>query len=267
MFGKAVIAGPHLENFRDVEEHFMAHRRRCGLPPAANWRRRWYAPRPIPIWVIVHTRRRARSAARRSGWPRMPCCPSTTHAIRRTVQCSPPGCFSVPRANLARRERVGPAAQARAGASATVPVVSVGNITAGGTGKTPVTIDLLRGFEFAQPGLLSRGHGRQTSEMVLMPRGDENLPIGLTGDEAQIYVRGTRVPIGIGAERYDVGVELLKSAPVRVFFLDDGFQHLQLKRDFDRVLIDSLNPFGGGHLCRRGAWRAARRPRARRRVW
>jgi tetraacyldisaccharide 4'-kinase len=128
-----------------------------------------------------------------------------------------------------------------------VPVISVGNITAGGTGKTPVTIELLGDFRSAKPGLLTRGHGRSTSAIVMLPKGDERLPISLTGDEAQLYVRAARVPIGIGGERFETGSRLLGVAPVRLLFLDDGFQHLQLHRDFDLVLIDSLHPFGGGH--------------------
>ena len=136
-----------------------------------------------------------------------------------------------------------------------VPVVSVGNITTGGTGKTPVTIELLRDFQNRNPGLLTRGHGRSTGEIVLLPSGCETLPIGLTGDEAQLYVRGVGVPIAVGAERYDAAVRLLEEVPVDLFFLDDGFQHVQLQRDFNLVLIDALNPFGGGHLLPLGRLR------------
>ena len=136
-----------------------------------------------------------------------------------------------------------------------VPVVSVGNITAGGTGKTPVTIELLRDFQAQSPALLTRGHGRSTSHVVLLPKGTERLPVGLTGDEAQLYVRSVGVPIGIGGERFHAGTKLLAEAAVNVFFMDDGFQHMQLARDFNLVLIDSLDPFGGGHLLPLGRLR------------
>jgi tetraacyldisaccharide 4'-kinase len=136
-----------------------------------------------------------------------------------------------------------------------VPVVSVGNITAGGTGKTPATIELLHELREFDPAVLTRGHGRGTGDIVLLPKGDEQIPIALTGDEAQLYVRGAHVPIGIGGERYEAGLQLLAAARAGVFILDDGFQHLQLKRDFDLVLIDSLHPFGGGQLLPLGRLR------------
>jgi tetraacyldisaccharide 4'-kinase len=63
------------------------------------------------------------------------------------------------------------------------------------------------------------------------------------------------VPIGIGANRAETGSRLLQEAEVGVLFLDDGFQHLQLKRDFDLVLIDALRPFGCGHLLPLGRLR------------
>jgi tetraacyldisaccharide 4'-kinase len=136
-----------------------------------------------------------------------------------------------------------------------VPVVSVGNITVGGTGKTPVTIELLRDFHDRSPALLTRGHGRSTSDIVLLPRGNERLPVGLTGDEAQLYTRSVGTPIAIGGQRYEAAIKLLEQTQPGVFFLDDGFQHRQLSRNFDLVLIDSLNPFGGGHLLPLGRLR------------
>jgi tetraacyldisaccharide 4'-kinase len=135
-------------------------------------------------------------------------------------------------------------------------VISVGNITTGGTGKTPVTIELLREFRESKAGLLTRGYGRTYRENVLIVDGHGHFPRSLTGDEAQLFMRAARVPIGIGADRYAVGQGLLRAgADVRLFFLDDGFQHRQLHRDFDLVLIDALRPFGGGHLVPLGALR------------
>jgi tetraacyldisaccharide 4'-kinase len=90
---------------------------------------------------------------------------------------------------------------------------------------------------------------------VYFLKADDKVPRTLTGDEAQICMRAAGVPIGIGSDRYIVGEELLAQVDVRVFFLDDGFQHLQLRRDFDLVLIDALRPFGGGHLVPLGRLR------------
>jgi tetraacyldisaccharide 4'-kinase len=131
----------------------------------------------------------------------------------------------------------------------------VGNITTGGTGKTPVTIELLREFRGSKAGLLTRGHGRTSREGVLFLVGNEEIPRSLSGDEAQLCMRAARVPIGIGPDRYAMGMRLLQAADVCVLFLDDGFQHLQLERDFDLVLIDALRPFGGGHLVPLGRLR------------
>jgi tetraacyldisaccharide 4'-kinase len=63
------------------------------------------------------------------------------------------------------------------------------------------------------------------------------------------------VPIGIGADRAEAGAQLLREADVGVMILDDGFQHLQLYRDFDLVLLDALMPFGGGNLLPLGRLR------------
>jgi len=255
VFGKAIIAGPHLENFRDVEAHFMAQRAVMRIASGGELAEAVLraAADPDLGHRALKAARAQRGAAVRIADTLLPLYEASYPSDR---PAQPAWIFLWCLAQIWRVASAWDRRRKRTRArQLPVPVVSVGNITAGGTGKTPVTIDLLRGFEFAQPGLLSRGHGRQTSETVLLPRGDEKLPIGLTGDEAQLYVRGARVPIGIGAERYDVGVELLKAAPVRVFLLDDGFQHLQLKRDFDLVLIDSLNPFGGAHLLPLGRLR------------
>jgi tetraacyldisaccharide 4'-kinase len=102
--------------------------------------------------------------------------------------------------------------------------------------------------------MLTRGHGRTSSENVVFRPGDE-LPPSITGDEPQLCMRRARAPIGIGSDRYTAGMELLQHVDAGMLVLDDGFQHLQLKRDFDLVLIDALRPFGGGHLLPLGRLR------------
>jgi tetraacyldisaccharide 4'-kinase len=84
---------------------------------------------------------------------------------------------------------------------------------------------------------------------------NHRLPVSRTGDEAQLCMQAAGVPIGIGPDRWATGMQLLAAAEVRIMFLDDGFQHLQLHRDFDLVLIDALRPFGGGELLPRGRLR------------
>lgn len=125
-------------------------------------------------------------------------------------------------------------------------VISVGNVTTGGSGKTPMVLWLAERFlaEGKKPGILTRGY-----------RG-EACTTGSTSDEVQLLQRrlGDRVAFGIGADRFARGSELAKRG-IEWFLLDDGFQHLQLARNVDIVLIDATNPFGGGHLLPAGRLR------------
>jgi tetraacyldisaccharide 4'-kinase len=116
------------------------------------------------------------------------------------------------------------------------PVVSVGNISVGGAGKTPFVIALgellkARGIAF---DVLSRGYRRATKGVrVVDPAG---LP-GEFGDEPLLIARKLQVPVVVGEDRYDAGVEAEKRFPSRLHLLDDGFQHRQLARDFDIALV------------------------------
>jgi len=121
-------------------------------------------------------------------------------------------------------------------------VISVGNLTVGGTGKTPMVRWLAERAvaDKKRAGILTRGY-----------RGS-----GGSSDEAALLEKrlGEAVLIGIGADRYAKGREL-EARGVEWFILDDGFQHLGLARDVDIVLIDATNPFGGGNLLPAGRLR------------
>jgi tetraacyldisaccharide 4'-kinase len=128
-------------------------------------------------------------------------------------------------------------------------VVSVGNLSMGGTGKTPVTLALAgelvrRGHRVA---ILTRGYRRQSRRQLILLPGEQASPAE-TGDEAQLFLRDGRFAVGIGADRYQTGRALLDRFEADFLLLDDGFQHRQLHRDFDLVLIDSLLPFPGGDV-------------------
>jgi tetraacyldisaccharide 4'-kinase len=122
-------------------------------------------------------------------------------------------------------------------------VVSVGNLTVGGTGKTPMVLWIAQQLldRGRTVGILTRGY-----------RGT-NGPGGATSDEVELLRTRLRdrVAIGVGADRYSRGMELVQRGTEWIV-LDDGFQHLQLKRDADVVLIDAMNPFGGGRLLPAG---------------
>jgi len=123
------------------------------------------------------------------------------------------------------------------------PVISVGNITLGGTGKTPLVIYLARillrrGYETA---LLTRGYGRSAAGRDhLVPSGAEVVPsASVLGDEPALIRR--HVPgiwLGVSANRHHMGSRILAKTRAPVFLLDDAFQHRKLKRDLDLVVID-----------------------------
>ncbi len=255
LFGKPIVVGPHLENFRDIEAEFeTGHaflRIAQGEELAAAVARA--ADDPGLGERALHVAQSQTGAAKRTAAALMEIYRSSYPSER----CAQPGWAIL--WLFSQLWRWGSALDRRRKASRSrslpVPVVSIGNITAGGTGKTPLTIELLREFQSASPGLLTRGHGRSTNDIVLLPNGDEEFPITLTGDEAQLYVRALKVPIGIGGDRYETGTRLLGAADVKLLFLDDGYQHLQLGRQFDLVAVDALSPFGGGHLLPLGRLR------------
>ena len=133
-------------------------------------------------------------------------------------------------------------------------VISVGNLTVGGTGKTPMVLWIAQRLldEGKVAGVLTRGY-----------RGKEG-PAGATSDEVELMKArlGERIAIGVGAERHARGLELTARGTDWIV-LDDGFQHMQLARDADIVLIDALNPFGGGRLLPAGRMREPKTALAR----
>jgi len=139
------------------------------------------------------------------------------------------------------------------------PVISVGNITAGGTGKTPLVMALAQRLrENGIPvAILSRGYkGKRTSELVVSDDHGIRLSCGEAGDEPYLMAKrliGT--PVLIGKDRFFSGRIALQRFGVRGVILDDGFQRLQLRRDLNILLIDSTIGFGDGHLLPRGILR------------
>jgi tetraacyldisaccharide 4'-kinase len=129
------------------------------------------------------------------------------------------------------------------------PVISVGNLSVGGSGKTPFVIllgELLRarGIRF---DVLTRGYGRRSRGVALVdPKGSARE----FGDEPLLIARRLSVPVVVAAERYQAGVFAERRFAPQLHLLDDGFQHRQLARDFDIVLVapedlgDRLLPAG-----------------------
>jgi tetraacyldisaccharide 4'-kinase len=127
------------------------------------------------------------------------------------------------------------------------PVVSVGNLTVGGTGKTPLVRYLAERLlaEGRRPAILSRGYGRSSREVVVVSSG-EGPRVGPDdgGDEPVLLARATPGAIVVVARRRaDAARAALAFAP-DAFLLDDGFQHLSVQRDLDLLLLDARDPFG-----------------------
>jgi tetraacyldisaccharide 4'-kinase len=141
-------------------------------------------------------------------------------------------------------------------------VISVGNLTVGGTGKTPMVLWIAERLlaEGKSVGILTRGYrGKTVSGSVEKSQtADDSAPVS-TSDEVQLLQSRlqNRALFGVGADRYKNGVALAGRG-VKWFILDDGFQHLQLARAVDVVLVDASKPFGGGHLLPAGRLREPR---------
>jgi len=145
-----------------------------------------------------------------------------------------------------------------------IPVISVGNLTTGGTGKTPVVDWLVkrlkeRGYH---PAIVSRGYGGQFSgEFGFVSDGKKILMNPLaSGDEPVLLAqRNPQVPVLIARKRINAIKEIVRTGCADVIVLDDAFQHLAVKRDVDLVLVDALRPFGNGWPLPAGNLRGFRR--------
>jgi tetraacyldisaccharide 4'-kinase len=139
-------------------------------------------------------------------------------------------------------------------------VVSVGNITLGGTGKTPLVCLLseiikARGYRVA---ILSRGYkGNFPGPFALVTDGERILmEAKQVGDEPYLLAEKLKgIPVIVGKERWLSGKYAVDQFRTEILILDDGFQHLPLKRDLNLLLIDSSSPFGNGYLFPRGTLR------------
>ena len=131
------------------------------------------------------------------------------------------------------------------------PVISVGNLTLGGTGKTPFVELLARRLRFEgwKPAILSRGYGRLSRGVVVVSEGGGPL-VGPDegGDEPVALARQLPgVAVVVARRRAEAG-RAAESLGADVFLLDDGYQHLALERDVDLLLLDARNPFAGGRF-------------------
>ena len=135
-----------------------------------------------------------------------------------------------------------------------VPVVVIGNLIAGGSGKTPLAIALVERLRAAgfTPGVASRGHGRRDART---PRWvDASTPVGLAGDEPALIAQRTGARVRVDVDRV-AAARALRDAGCDVVVCDDGLQHLPLARDLDVEVVDARRRYGNGRLLPAGPLR------------
>ena len=135
-----------------------------------------------------------------------------------------------------------------------VPVIIVGNITVGGTGKTPMTIWLAQQLqeEGYAPGIITRGYrGNVGSSPVVATRDSD---VAIVGDEAVVLARRCTCPVLVHPDRVAAATKAVELG-VNIVISDDGLQHYRLGRDFEIAVIDGARGFGNGHLLPAGPLR------------
>ena len=271
-FAKPVIAGPHMENFQAIADEFREAGAYLEIEDAAELAGAVARVLESPEWAgEIGQRARLAAEARGGATARAVTLVRELYRVPRDRPAQPWflaasllarlwrwGARQKLRRDYARRRKLMcgaglPAPQDR------VPVISVGNITMGGTGKTPCVLLLAEILKRRgrKPGILTRGYGRNSPHKHLALEPGAVVNAEHSGDEPQIFVRSGLAPVGIGADRFRTGTLLVRGFGADVLLLDDGFQHQRLARSVDVVLIDALDPFGGGQVFPLGRLREA----------
>ncbi len=253
-FGKPIIAGPHMENFAEIARDFTQG---GGLV-------RFQSPQEFASCVAellgdkprrdrIGKRAQELANAQRGATDRI------LNVLGSQFDIAVPVCFrklwqrllltpvaylwrSISGWNVRRKAK-------RAGHAATA-VVSVGGLGMGGAGKTPFVLWLAAKLKEsgASPAFLTRGYRRKSADRISVLAPNDSCSVALTGEEAQMLVRSGLGPVGISANRLEAAHAVEERFHPSVFLLDDGFQHTQLARNVDIVLIDTLNPIPWGRL-------------------
>jgi tetraacyldisaccharide 4'-kinase len=246
-FGVPVLTGPHMENFAEIAAEFRAGDGVITVdlpallgPTVARYLDDEKARRELGERARILAERRRGATAR-----------ALQHiselydtALPRPWGWNPLG--PIWHAGL----RLDRALRTRRDTPQRIPVVSIGNLSTGGSGKTPFVIWLTARLLTAgkHVAVLTRGYGRVSSEIVTaLPY--EHVSVESVGEEARLILRAGAA-IAVGANRRAARAALERRFRPDVYLLDDGFQHWPLQRDLDIVLIDALDPFRGGLLPR-----------------
>jgi len=253
-FSRPVVVGPHMENFPEIAAEFSASNAcvtiagPAGLAPALD-----ALLKDATLRASLGERARRLAEGRRGATARAVQEISTLYsqAVPRFRLAWPlcQLCWPASRVWLLAgrvKQRIDCARRRRLD----TPVVSVGNVSMGGTGKTPFVIWLAEGLKTngMRPVVLTRGYRRRAPERSNLFEAGESASVARTGDEGQIFLRSGVAPVGIGADRAAAGRLAEERFHPDVFILDDGFQHRRLERQLDIVLVDASYPLGGGEL-------------------
>ncbi|HEY7333463.1 MAG TPA: tetraacyldisaccharide 4'-kinase [Bryobacteraceae bacterium] len=250
-FGKPIVAGPHMENFAAIADEFTAAGALSRIADTSE-----LAPAVGELLRSPERASRLSEAARcvftakRGALDRMvveilgACDAGIPNPLRtRAARTALTPLSWIWRAG----HRVSMARALTRRRSLSTRVVSVGSLAMGGAGKSPIVAHLeeLLDGDGRNVAILTRGYARKSKAEVVVPKGD-TAPVEETGDEAQAFIRAGHAHVGIGSDRFRIGLQVEKQLAPDIFLLDDGFQHARLKRDQDLVMIDALDPLGGG---------------------
>ena len=254
IFGKPVIIGPHMENFPEIAARFRAGEAVLSIDGAEQIAtavdqllrdRRFAEDLGRRARELAEAQRGATDRAlaviadvRSNAFPKSLPYGPLRPALWLMSQLWRIGGNLKRHRYLARQQHLGK------------PVISIGGIAMGGTGKTPMVRWLTKQLhrDHHKPAILTRGYRRQSPEARTVFAAGDKAPVPITGDEAQLYLRDGVAHLGIGADRAAAGVLLERKFDPDIFILDDGFQHARLYRDLDIVLLDAMDPFAGGAL-------------------
>ncbi len=248
-FGRAVIVGPHMENFPAIIEAFRNAEAVVEIGSAED-----LAPAVDRLLADAARRSRLGERARRAAAAERG---ATERAVNELLaryaaaipRFRPPALLRAILWPLSRLWLLGGWVKRRLDGARrkqlATPVVSVGSLAMGGAGKTPLTLWLAEQLTAAgsRPAVLIRGYRRLIRSRSTVLAAGAQAPAALTGDEARIYLRSRLAPVGVGADRASTGRLTEKHFSPDLFLLDDGFQHARLARDLDIVTVDALDPF------------------------
>lgn len=269
LHGRPVVVGPHMQNFRQITRDLLQAGGLLQVANAdelshalqdliANSARREALGQAGQAWARSQSgasEQAAQEAVRlyRRALPRQPASGFAKATLRPLATCWSAGMrlrrWAYDRGILPSRRLA-------------TPVISVGNLTVGGTGKTPMVAWLVERLAQASHSVavLTRGYGRNNSRRIHLAPADARADPRLLGDEPAMLARrfASSAPstlLAVGADRYATGRMAEERWEIDFVVLDDGLQHWQLERSLEIVLLDGSQPFGNGYMLPLGSLR------------